>query len=256
MFSRFPGLRPHLPETRQLEGHSQLLTILRRQRSVVLKLKRGYGGHGLVRVDETGDGFEVCDDDSEQKWRCRDLSANPAVARCLRNPARYLVQARVDLPTYKGRQNEYRAVMQKDGAGVWTCRGWFGRFGQPGLPTSGVGTDGYRLPGEESIVRVFGCGRPEAQALGRRILRLATMVCDALDRTGECYGDLALDISVDRSRRLWLLEANKLHNPLSPARQGNMSVYLAVRSGPLLYASYLAGFPCRETGESALQVGG
>lgn len=243
LYSRFPELRPHLPETERLTAVPRLSAMIERHGAVVLKLRRGFGGHGLVRVDRTSGGFYVSDKDSAQEWYCSDPAANPAVAACLRNPGRYLVQQRIDVPEYKGRLVDFRAVMQKDGSGVWASRGWFGRFGQLGLPTSKAGENGYRHPGEESVVRAFGCGREHARELGHRILQLVRAACDALDRTGGCYGDVSVDIAVDSRRHPWLLEVNKLHNPLSPVRCGDVQGYMDIRSGPLLYASYLAGFP-------------
>jgi hypothetical protein len=57
------------------------------------------------------------------------------------------------------------------------------------------------------------------------------------------YGDVAIDLTVDRNRKVWILEINKKYSRKSLRRLGATHLLREILTGPLEYAKALAGFP-------------
>lgn len=72
---------------------------------------------------------------------------------------------------------------------------------------------------------------------------MARRVCEAMEPWGD-FGDLGLDMAVERHGRIWLLEVNRglqVH-PLAMFEGGEAAVR-RVRPTLLPYARFLAGWP-------------
>lgn len=243
LLAAHPTLRHHLPETEPLAAFSQLLDRLQRHGKAILKPVDGTFGYGLVRVEMLADGRFALHLGKE--GTTETLAGAAALEHRLGKAVgsgRCLLQQCVDLPVFQGRVNDYRLIMQKDGHGAWHAAGIVGRFGAPGRILPNFIEHGYALPPDAALARAFGADQREAYRLKERLIRFATRVCTALDESGGCYGDLGLDLGIDRDRRLWLFEVNKRQDLELPFFMGEEQTYLAAKSGPLLYAAGLAGF--------------
>lgn len=243
LLSAFPEVQPFLPETVPFKNFDDLFYRLKRHQRVMLKQQQGEKGHGLIRLEVDGEGFVVR---VNRAGKSEYYPTRPEVEGRLLpllEGGAYLVQQHVDLPLYQGRPVDFRVMMQKDGRGQWVVRGMMGRFGKKGDILTSFVMHGYATPVAEALRRAYGVGWREAVRLQDRMLDMAFTVCHALDRTAGCYGDLGLDIGMDRNGWPWLFEANKMPFHGLPLYMGDGQMYLEAKSGPMLFASYLAGFP-------------
>lgn len=237
-----PAVRPHLPATEPLRSAEQLVDWLDRHGRALLKPADSTSGFGLLGLRREDDGYSLR---NRQSGHVETIASVDALAERLAREigdGGYLLQQWVELPVYRDRPNDYRVIMQKDDRGRWRVAGMLGRFGQPGAILTNFIQHGYALPGHEALLRVFGVSHREAHALETCISEVAMAVCEALDRSGGLYGDLGMDIAIDRDRRVWLFEVNKRYDMELPLHAGLEQMYLDVKSGPLLYAARLAGF--------------
>lgn len=234
-----PAVAPHLPETLAPE---RWLELLERDGAVILKQQDGNSGYGLMRVFADGAGWTLAFRERNGRESFAGLDDLAARIDPIVRSGRYLAQQWIDLPVYQQRRIDFRVMLQKDDRGCWEVRAILGRFGRPGSVVTNFVNAGYALPADEALRRAFGIGWREAFGLKADLIDLALAVGSALDRSAGCYGDLGLDIGIDRQRRLWLFEVNKLPFHELPLYAGQEQTYLEVKSGPLLYAAYLAGF--------------
>jgi len=238
-----PTVAAHLPATRPFTHLGDLVDLLDQEGRAILKRQDGNSGYGLIRIERTEQGFTLRyreRPDAEESFPTAEVLGEHLAPLAAKGG--YLLQQCVDLPVFQGRPVDFRIMMQKDHRGRWTPAGMLGRFGRSGAVVTNFINSGYALRPDEALVRAFGVDWREAFRLKSAMLEFAAAVCAALDRTGGCYGDLGLDVALDRERRLWLFEINKLPFHELPLYMGDEQTYLAVKSGPLLYGAYLAGF--------------
>jgi hypothetical protein len=81
------------------------------------------------------------------------------------------------------------------------------------------------------------------ESLETEIRVFAIDVCNALDESGINCGTLGLDIGVDKTGHLWLIEINNRDpNPSIALNIHDVHLYYQLKTGPLFYAKFLAGF--------------
>lgn len=177
-----------------------------------------------------------------KEWR-RLLSADPLIGPHLPEEGQGLrLQPCADLPVYRERLLDFRIMMQKDDREEWTAQGIMGCFSQTGSAVTDFTGGGYALPPDEALRRALAIDWSEAYRLKSDLIEFAAGVCEALDRTGGCFGDLGLTVGIGRNRQFWLFEVSQLPCHELPLYMGDRQTYLAVKSGPLLYGAYLSGF--------------
>jgi hypothetical protein len=238
-----PVVRPHLPATEPYQDPAQVLARIASDGGVILKRQDGNSGYGLMLLRAAPDGaytLQYREQDATESFPSADALA--ARLQALLSGQSYLVQQWIDLPDYRGRLVDFRIMLQKDGRGRWWVPALLGRFGRAGAVVTNFVNSGYALRADEALRRAFGVGNREAYRLQEALVEFAHAVGRALDATGGSYGDLGLDVALDRQRRIWLFEVNKLPFHELPLYAGQPQTYLAAKSGPLLYAAHLAGF--------------
>lgn len=118
-----------------------------------------------------------------------------------------------------------------------------GRLGAQGSVVSNISSGGDAFTAGEILRMALPAATGQIDRLLVRMNDLALQVCNKLDQLGVHCGTLGLDIAVDHHGTLWLIEINNrdpdpgialdIHDP---------GLYRALKTGPLLYAKYLAGF--------------
>lgn len=235
----------HLPWTAPVNGAHQVPELVRRRQRLVLKRRVGFQGRGLLVVWSDGDGgFWVQPRDAPEPQRLLTEGELVAFLQPILDGDPYLAQQAVDLPAYRRCLMDLRVIMQRDARGEWQCTGGAARFGKPGYVASNfVWEGGFGCAPVRGLSLSLDLDRRAAGTLWRHVQAVGLRVCRALEAHGQ-FGDLGLDMAVDRSGRIWLLEVNcglQVHR-LAVFGGGEEAVRRA-RQMPLLYARHLAGWP-------------
>lgn len=239
----FPEVRPHLPETRLLQGPDDVLAILRRYGAAILKPRRSRKGKGIALVTEDGPEvvFRWHDGDRSRRAAVPGPEGLDAVVRRLTGGRAYLVQQAVPLLRPAGRAVDFRLMMQKAPGGHWVCRGIVARRAGPGRVITNASNGGRALRLERALAGYRGPGGTDA--LVASMVRAATLACEALDRLGDHQGDLGVDVGVDEAGHPWLFELNnRAPAPTLALLIRDRRLYRTIKAGPTLYAAWLAGF--------------
>lgn len=242
--STVPRFRPHLPETSLVNSLGDINRMLNRHQTVYLKPINGTGGRGILRVSHSGNSsslFEVRGRDHN-----RNIISPKRLSAAMLGPflsrwgirQQYLVQEGIPLELPSGRVHDYRMLVQKNGSGKWEVTGCAGRVGPTQSVTSNLHGGGRAMamselldewiPDVEKQARV----REEADLLG----------VDAASYLENKYGplcELALDLAIDRSGRVLLLEVNPKPSREVFSQIGDMSAYRDSHIRPLEYAMWI-----------------
>lgn len=241
-----PGIAGHVPEMRPLDGPEVLDAMLNRYGTVFLKRRSLGAGHGVVRVVPADEGGYVLTRRLHSQRPQEERAVVPdftALTRFLGRATGYawsedtwFVQQAVKLARWEGRPFDVRVTVQRDGMGHWVVNGMYVRIA-PTVDSALTRRGGYELA-RGFFGRVWPGRGNEVYA---RVSAFALRCVTVLDRHLGPLGDVGVDVLIDESGKHWFLEANPGPGYLTVG-PGDTE-YPRVLSGPIVFASYLAGFP-------------
>lgn len=237
------GLKQHLPATECITSWEDVNNFINLYEKAILKPLDLSRGRGICIIKKTPEEF-IIDDYRKATPTVLKLKSEAELQNFfLSNPSllqNYLIQEYIDLAKVNGSNYDIRVVMQKRIGLKWECTGIECRVANPLLLLTNISRGGYAL----SLPEAFALSFPAEKNFDhyRNIIdTVAQKICASLDQTGEHYGELGLDLALDSSKNVWIIEAN-----VFPSFKGFITMdyqtYLAIRYKPLLYALSMTGF--------------
>ncbi|MFD2171464.1 YheC/YheD family protein [Tumebacillus lipolyticus] len=202
--SRHPSLRRYLPETRRYSKQA-LSEMLDRYQLVFVKPEYGGGGYRIFRVKKLNSGhYQV-----NMEHRSRNIATRAEVYRWIesvRRGTRFLVQRGIPLAQWNRRPVDLRATVQKNESGRWEVTGLFAKAAGRNLAVTNVIIGGKVIP-LKTYLRGIGYSGKQVES---QIVRIKAMAVRIARQFGSLYSNAiyGLDIGLDRSGRLWLIEVN------------------------------------------------
>lgn len=253
VLAKDPRTAVYLPETRKIRSAADLAYMLNRHGSVYVKAAHGGKGMGIWQISQVGHGRYLV---RRTDRRCRVSSLTTsnlgAVAQVILRSRRqpYIVQARLWLMRWQGRIFDIRVLVQKDGTGQWQVTGAGLRVGRKGSIVSNLYGGGQTAPLEPVLNQLLQQRSPES--VREECYRLALTIATLMDEACRNVGELGIDLALDRSERLWFLEANSRTGRNVFRRLGSPQLARWADTRPIAYAVHLAGFtvPARSPSRS------
>ncbi|MBO8171894.1 MAG: YheC/YheD family protein [Bacillaceae bacterium] len=240
--SSVPGLSPFIPETMVYKGFYTIKTMLEKYPVIYVKPTNGAMGRGIYRISRRPGHF-LCQYATMNGTVSRSFKSASALFQTLsprisRIP--YLVQQGLHLIKQRHKPVDIRALCQKNREGKWSVTSIVARTGGQQNIVSNVARGGNIVSVSQVLKQtVFTGPRPSVQTIRSTALK----ICNGLEKgmPGH-YAELGIDLGVDTSGRIWLLEVNskpsKTDDTLHPGHQGPRPSVVRM----LDYALYLGGF--------------
>ncbi|MGN7454552.1 YheC/YheD family protein [Paenibacillus pasadenensis] len=203
-----PQLAKSVPATRWLNEES-LAELLRKHRMVYVKPDVGRMGIGVMRVERTGSGWAYQSGEKVRRFATRSGLYRSLAKRIGDTP--YLVQRGIRMLEHEGRPFDFRLMIQQDRSGAWACNGTAARVAHPAKIVSNGSQGGTIFEPMRLLAPAF--GQTEAEALLRRMDRIALQTAGELGRSYPALRELGLDLAVDTSGKPWILEVNTRPDP-------------------------------------------
>jgi hypothetical protein len=201
----FRSARGYLPETHWLK-EERLWHMLSRYGAVVVKPSGGYGGQGVCMVTALGgDTYEV------QTGRKKStVTGKQAVYSKVRKYAGKdsIIQKRISLSRVGGRPFDLRVMVQrKRGSSSWMVTGELAKVAGKGyLITNTNLSKGYVTTADRALSHAL--TRESAERARRRIHKAAKAAACSLDGAFPKQRVMGIDMGVEASGRVWIIEAN------------------------------------------------
>lgn len=240
-----PQMREHLPDTAPLNNLQVLNKMLSLYGSVYLKPVKGSFGSGITKVDRMRSrrGYIFIHRNGTKTVVNKKRMVEKLV-RHLTNSDHYLIQQSVAFIS-NNKHMDFRVIMQKDGNEIWKCSGIIARFGKEGrIYTNDIST--IQL-GRVALRTTFQLDDDQASNKEQEIISICKQACIILEKFYGNYGDLGIDVIVDKALKVWLLEVNCQHQPEIAAPKENPQMFYTVITRPFEYARALAGFTKEKT---------
>lgn len=219
-------LRCWLPVTESWKSRAQLAEMVRQFGTVFVKPVMGSLGKGIMRVTRSTDPGKI-----------RKLALNKS---------RYQLQQGIELATIDGRPVDFRAVMQKNERGEWALTSIVARQAAPGQIVSNLARGGTLIPIKMALARSNVLAAKKSQVhvqLTRAALSIARALDESLAKSG-LFGEFGVDLAVEPSGKVWLLEVNSKPSKLDHTPLPHMKIRPSVLTF-LKYCRYLSGYQAR-----------
>lgn len=238
-----PDLHRYLPETKILTP-SNLEQMLNKYKVLYIKPVDGSLGRRIIRLTS---------DENNKKLNYTVYNRNCYKSQALniadfmkktfrvRENKTYIVQQGIDMADYKGAIFDLRIIYQKNGQGKWQISKKFVRVAPRGSGISNLSSGGKAQVSKKVMHYIFR-KHDLIEEKNKEIENLCYNVANTLEQSGTgTYGELGLDIGIDKKGHLWLIEVNSKPRKTTETEL-SMAIVKNTFKRPLEYAAYLAGF--------------
>lgn len=231
----------YLPETMILNKEN-LDIMLSKYGVLYIKPENGSLGKGIIKLNKQGEKLKyimygqrinrgIADNSEEFLKRSYKF----------RNNRPYIVQQGLDLQRYKGAPFDIRIIFQKNFEGKWKISKKFVRVAAHGRSIANLSSGGSAETSKK-ILRKVVQRKNEIEKINTSILELCTLAAETLEKNSrECFGELGLDLGIDKNLQIWLIEINSKPRKTTETELSQIIVKNTFRN-PLLYSIHLAGF--------------
>ncbi|MGE5398270.1 MAG: YheC/YheD family protein [Chitinophagales bacterium] len=200
---------PHLPETHQLNINS-FNEMIAQYDCVYIKLKTGSVGKGIIRINKINDHFLMTSKNEEgyhSEVSNQGIESSPLIQK-LCNSGRYIIQRGIDLARYQNRIFDVRTLVQKDIRGKWCLTGTAVRAAPLNAHLTHVPNGGQAFPLKTVLLQLLH-DEKRVTNLIKQLVQFAIKVAESLEKySGHQFGEVSLDIGLDRDMHIWLIEVN------------------------------------------------
>ena len=233
----------HLPATHRVCGAPSVAKALAVNGSAYLKPETGAQGKGLINLRRSANGVSytfVAPGYKNIGEQAAGVAAALSILRSHVNLSSYLVQPDIRLLRTHGGICDVRALVQRGGDGAWSLTGAAVRVGRPGQIISNLHGGGRALRLDTLLGAAFSDAATVA-TITQRIEELALRVGDVLARSTRCLGELGVDLGVDKTGKIWIIEANSRTGRSIFRRVGMDIAAHEADTQPFRFAMYLCG---------------
>lgn len=239
-----PSLQRYLPESHTLRGYAVFKKMCTAYPSVFLKPVRGSLGKGILRISrEEGGGYRLSATTplGVRKQSYSSLAKLYQVVASKMKTTRYQIQQGLPLMELGRRPVDFRALVQKSGAGKWGVTSIVARTAGNHHFVSNLARGGSLSTVKEALGK--SSLPPGAKESAQIQLPKAAL---AIARGVETYipahfGELGIDLALDQSGRVWLLEVNSKPSKNDNTPLKDQKIRPSVKQ-MIQYCRYLSGF--------------
>lgn len=230
-----PRLKEHLPETEQVSSGmvDRVNSFLQKHPQIYLKPCDSSLARGIYRVEHAEEGKVRM---SSSFGEAKILSTREVADRVFQAERPYLVQQGLDLFRLKERRPvDIRVSVQKGEDGNWSVSGMVAKVGIPGAIATNLTVGGSSRP----LNSVLSEAEFTQDALLSSIEEVSLLTARTLDDQIPGLADLGLDIGVDSSGKVWLIEVNGRDLRITFLQAGEREMWEKTFQRPMQYAGHL-----------------
>ncbi|OEH84791.1 hypothetical protein BHU72_08125 [Desulfuribacillus stibiiarsenatis] len=230
-------INQYLPETYLLKSQSTLLEMLDRHKEVYIKPVNGTMGQGIIKVTSKNNTYLV--QTNTNRYTFQGLKKFKAfISRSILTSIsqnQLLIQQGIDLTKSNQRIIDFRVLLQKRPNLRWGVTAIVARIGQQQTITSNISKGANVKNGELVLKEIAKKTKQDPEHLIQHIKDVALLTAFTLETKNGDYGELGIDIGVDRNGKPWIIEVNP-----RPGRKALKMLDVALRDksieNPVIYS--------------------
>lgn len=220
VLSNHSAIIKYLPETAKYSHPCQLVDFLDKYNSVYIKDSGGKLGKNIYKLQKAPDelyilSYQDSGNNYSDRLTLQEIHSKFAADKLL--GMNILIQQGIDIAALNDHPFDVRILAQKNERQNWEVVDKSIRVASPGSIVTNVSSGGEVKKFSEVIPLVF----PNSIAISSEVDMLVITVCEALEIKYGKLGELGIDVAIDKSGRLWLLEVNGKPAKLCIYHSGN-----------------------------------
>lgn len=236
----------YLPESHLLRNYTMLKSMCSRYSSVFLKPVRGSLGKGIIRITRAEGSsqyqamFATAAGTQKQTYGSL-LKLFSSISSKMKSN-RYQVQQGLQLIEIQKRPVDFRALVQKNASGNWTITSIVARTAGNHHFVSNLARGGTLSKVKEAVLKSDLASGVSRSGTTGRLRNAALAIAKGIEKHIPAhFGELGIDLALDTSGRIWLLEVNSKpsKNDNTPLTDNKIRPSVKLM---LQYSRYLSGF--------------
>lgn len=237
---KYEELRPHLPETKLYNKKSDIKQMFKDSHRLYLKSFRQNNGSGVMSVTKKKNVYEY---KYYKKYELiigttRTLKKLIRIIKSFFKGKKFIIQKSIDLLTYHNKTLDLRCDVQRNGKGEIECVSHSVRVAAENSHITNTRTKPNIQPFKEFFVGKLGFTNEEFMNLKTRLEHLLFTVFEKVEESYGSYGEIGIDIGIDKNGQLWLIECNMMPGKNSLWVNDEKTIDRAFLN-PLEYAKFL-----------------
>jgi hypothetical protein len=250
LLERNDKLRKHLPETIIYNSETDLANMLSRYDKIYIKGRTGCRGKqvmSVTRLPEKGYEFRIFLS-KIISGRVNDIQSLKRVVKSFLSGKNIILQQAIDLLSVDGCIVDFRGELQRNGSGELTITAIPARIGKKNSP---IATNGMSYPFEDFFKEVLNYTQDEIARLKNTMETLLLDIYRYMEQSYGPFGELGIDIGMDKEAKLWFFECNAKSAKVSLCNTAEGETLQRAFLNPLQYARYISRFPSSRSMQSA-----
>jgi glutathione synthase/RimK-type ligase-like ATP-grasp enzyme len=235
----------YLPESHALRNYTTLKSMCTRYNSVFLKPVRGSLGKGIIRVtrlDANNYQAMYATAAGSRKQQFSSLVKLFSTISAKMKTVRYQIQQGLTLIEIQKRPVDFRALVQKNASGKWTITSIVARTAGNHHFVSNLARGGTLSTVGEAVAKSNLNASVSRQDAAQRLQQAALNIARGVDaQIPAHFGELGIDLAMDTSGRVWLLEVNSKPSKNDNTALNDNKIRPSVRM-MIQYSRFLSGF--------------
>jgi len=234
-----PLFRQYLPKTKLYKNEKQLAEWLS-SGSIILKPVGGTHGNGVIKISKKAHDYEVIGHNLSSKNIYRIFNNQKSFYKWVSSftyKKNYLIQQYLYLNTSGNNPFDIRVLVQKNSKGEWEITGSAARVGLSSNVTSNLHSGSSVQLTNSILTKEFGIIK--ADKIIKEIYEISLTLPTYLESKHGNLVELGLDIGVDKTGRVWIIEVNSKPGRKVFALINNKNIQFKSTIQPILYANYL-----------------
>jgi len=236
------SLQAYLPESYSFKNFAMLKAMCKKHGIVFLKPITGSLGKGIIKIVRQPEGGYMCYFTSLNGGRKQSYPTLTSFFQAhsgKMKQRRYQIQQGLRLIEVGGRPVDFRALVQRSQTGEWTITSIVGRIAGNNTFVSNLARGGSLCTVLEAVTKsnITAGGKAGANA---KLRKASLDIAQGIERQipGH-FGELGIDLALDTSGRVWLLEVNSKPSKDDNTPSGDSKIRPSVKR-LILYSQYLA----------------
>lgn len=240
MIKDIEEIKPHIPETICLEPGVNWMKKLQQHKALIFKPASGSHGKGVFKLSHQAGGFSVKGRNARNTLFHKQFNSYQSLNQWIKSfiGARvYVIQPYLELSTAVDQPFDIRILFQKTKDGVWAETGRAVRLGKKSSLTSNLDGGGTALNADLFLKKHF--SKEQVKKINEDIANILNHLPTHLEKKHGALIELGIDIGIDRSGHVWILEVNSKPGRKSFKIAQNDRVFFKSLVAPIQYADYM-----------------